>query len=167
VQDVGTPGSPGKGRNGFENGVVDQASAEPKCHHTTPLRISLAGGGTDFPDFFVRHSGCVVTSAIDKYVFCIVKERVDDRICVGYPSESSWIRWNQPRTNWSAKKPQRWGVTQSVEISFLADIPGGGRTDWGSSSSVTGRCELNALYHYVGGTPRRNRAFDGFRNFPS
>src|SRR2546426_10783660 len=50
----------------------------------TPLRVSLAGGGTDFRDFFQKHGGCGVSSAIDKYVFCIVKERFDEKIFVNY-----------------------------------------------------------------------------------
>ena len=50
----------------------------------TPLRVSLAGGGTDFPDFYEKHGGCVVSSAIDKSVYCIVKERFDDKIYVNW-----------------------------------------------------------------------------------
>lgn len=33
------------------------------------LRISLVGGGTDYPWFFTKYSGCVVSFAIDKYVY--------------------------------------------------------------------------------------------------
>ena len=50
----------------------------------TPLRISFLGGGTDFRQFFLNEEGCVVSSAIDKYIFVIIKERFDDRIRVGY-----------------------------------------------------------------------------------
>ncbi len=50
----------------------------------TPLRVSFAGGGTDFRDFYEKHGGCVVSSAIDKFVYCIVKERFDDKIYVNY-----------------------------------------------------------------------------------
>src|SRR5215204_1338529 len=34
-----------------------------------PLRISLAGGGTDLPDYYERYGGLVVSTTIDKYVF--------------------------------------------------------------------------------------------------
>ena len=34
----------------------------------TPLRISFAGGGTDFARYYREHEGAVVSSAIDKYV---------------------------------------------------------------------------------------------------
>jgi D-glycero-alpha-D-manno-heptose-7-phosphate kinase len=50
----------------------------------TPLRISFAGGATDFREFFTKHGGCVVSSAIDKYIYAIVKKRFDDKIYVNY-----------------------------------------------------------------------------------
>ena len=50
----------------------------------TPLRISLAGGGTDFFDYFSVHGGAVISSAIDKYVYVIIKERFDDLIVINY-----------------------------------------------------------------------------------
>jgi D-glycero-alpha-D-manno-heptose-7-phosphate kinase len=39
----------------------------------TPQRLSFAGGGTDFPDFYRCHGGAVVSSAIDKYIYVTVK----------------------------------------------------------------------------------------------
>jgi D-glycero-alpha-D-manno-heptose-7-phosphate kinase len=35
----------------------------------TPLRISLFGGGTDYPEFFRRSPGAVLGFAIDKYIY--------------------------------------------------------------------------------------------------
>ena len=40
----------------------------------TPLRISFAGGGTDIPSFYKNNSyGCVLSSAINKYIYVSVK----------------------------------------------------------------------------------------------
>ena len=40
----------------------------------TPLRISFAGGGTDIPSFYNKNSyGCVLSSAINKYIYVSVK----------------------------------------------------------------------------------------------
>ena len=50
----------------------------------TPLRISFVGGGTGFEDFYMKHGGAVLSTAIDKCVFVIAKERFDDLICVNY-----------------------------------------------------------------------------------
>ncbi len=45
----------------------------------TPLRISFLGGGTDFKDFYCQEDGWVISTAIDKHVYVIVKERFDKR----------------------------------------------------------------------------------------
>ena len=50
----------------------------------TPLRISFAGGGTDFKDYYIRSGGGVLSTAIDKYIYVIVKERFDNKIRIGY-----------------------------------------------------------------------------------
>jgi D-glycero-alpha-D-manno-heptose-7-phosphate kinase len=41
----------------------------------TPLRISFLGGGTDFQGFYSQDGGCVLSSALDKYIYVILKER--------------------------------------------------------------------------------------------
>ncbi len=40
----------------------------------TPLRISLLGGGTDYPEWFMEHGGAVMATAIDKYVWVMFHE---------------------------------------------------------------------------------------------
>ena len=50
----------------------------------TPLRISIAGGGCDLPDYYSQHGGYVVSTAIDKFIYVIVKARYDDKIYVDY-----------------------------------------------------------------------------------
>tara|TARA_Y100000768_G_C23973665_1_gene681880 strand:+ start:1260 stop:2240 length:981 start_codon:yes stop_codon:yes gene_type:complete len=35
----------------------------------TPFRISLFGGGTDFPKYYLNNGGCVIGGAIDKYSY--------------------------------------------------------------------------------------------------
>ena len=117
----------------------------------TPLRVSLAGGGTDFPDFFAEHGGCVVSSAIDKYVYCIVKQRFDDKIYVNWTKKEIVDSVDQIEHELVRETMRKVGVTKGVEISFLSDIPAEG-SGLGSSSSVTVGV-LNALYHLVDATP--------------
>ena len=50
----------------------------------TPLRISLAGGGTDLHAYYKDSDGFVVSTAIDKYVYVLIKERFDDKIYLNY-----------------------------------------------------------------------------------
>ena len=117
----------------------------------TPLRISLAGGGTDLPEFFVEHGGAVVSSAIDKFVFCIVKGRFDDKIYVNWSKKEIVDSVDQIEHELVREAMRKTGVTRGVEISFLSDIPAEG-SGLGSSSSVTVGV-LNALHHYLGETP--------------
>ena len=35
----------------------------------TPMRISLFGGGTDYPEYFSKHRGAVIGLTIDKYIY--------------------------------------------------------------------------------------------------
>jgi D-glycero-alpha-D-manno-heptose-7-phosphate kinase len=116
----------------------------------TPLRISFAGGGTDFREFFVAHGGGVVSSAIDKFVYCIVKERFDDKIYVNWTKKEIVDAVDQVEHELVREAMRKVGVVKGVEISFLADIPAEG-SGLGSSSSVTVGV-LNALYQYTGVT---------------
>jgi D-glycero-alpha-D-manno-heptose-7-phosphate kinase len=43
----------------------------------TPVRISLAGGGTDFPSYYEEHGGMVLSTSIDKYFYTVLTERED------------------------------------------------------------------------------------------
>jgi len=117
----------------------------------TPLRVSLAGGGTDFPDFYRVHGGAVLSTAIDKFVYCIVKERFDDKIYVNYSRKEIVDSADDLQHELVREAMRKVGVTKSIEVSFLADIPAEG-SGLGSSSSVTVGV-LNALYHFVGATP--------------
>ncbi len=47
-----------------------------------PLRLSLAGGGTDVSPYLEERGGCVISSTIDKYAFCTLRTRDDDTIGV-------------------------------------------------------------------------------------
>jgi len=35
----------------------------------TPFRVSLFGGGTDFPDYYLKNGGCVIGGAINKFSY--------------------------------------------------------------------------------------------------
>ncbi len=117
----------------------------------TPLRISFAGGGTDYYETFIEHGGAVCSSAIDKFVYCIVKERFDDKIYVNWSKKEIVDSVDQIEHDLVREAMKKLGVTKAVEISFLSDIPSEG-SGLGSSSAVTVGV-LHALYAYIGETP--------------
>ncbi|MDZ7331717.1 MAG: GHMP kinase [candidate division KSB1 bacterium] len=114
----------------------------------TPLRISLAGGGTDLASFYRQEEGWVISSAIDKYVFVIVKERFDDKIYINYSRKEIVDSVDQIEHDLVREAMRKTRVDHGVEITTLADIPSTG-SGLGSSSSVTVGL-LNALYAYQG-----------------
>ena len=114
----------------------------------TPLRISLAGGGTDLPDFSREYGGCVVSTAIDKYIYVIVKARFDRKIRVGYSRTEMVDDVAGVQHELVREALRMTGVSGGVEIATMADIPSEG-SGLGSSSSVTVGV-LHALYTYRG-----------------
>ncbi len=114
----------------------------------TPLRLSLLGGNTDFPKYFNKHGGAVLTMAINKYVYCIVKERFDDEIRVNYSIKEIVNSVSEVKHDLVREAMKLVGVTKGIEITFLSDIPSEG-SGLGSSSAVTIGI-LNALHNFKG-----------------
>lgn len=114
----------------------------------TPLRISFAGGGTDFKDYYARSGGSVLSTAIDKYIYVIVKERFDDKIRVGYSRTEMVDGVAAIEHELVREAMKKVGIDRGIEISTMADIPSEG-SGLGSSSSVTVGL-LHALYAYKG-----------------
>lgn len=114
----------------------------------TPLRVSLAGGGTDFKDFYEQEEGFVVSIAINKYVFVIVRKRFDDRIVIGYMKKEVVNHVDEIQHELVREAMKMTGVQKGIEINIMADVPSEG-TGLGSSSSLTVGL-LNALYTFQG-----------------
>ncbi len=114
----------------------------------TPLRISFLGGGTDFPAYYRDHGGRVITSAIDRYIFVIVKDRFDDQIRVAYSKTEIVEDIDELEHELVRECLRKTGVRSGVEVATMADIPSSG-SGLGSSSTVTVGM-LNALYQYTG-----------------
>jgi len=112
----------------------------------TPLRISFVGGGSDMKAFYSKKDGKVVSSAIDKYVYAIVKERFDDQIYINYSRKECVAHIDDIQHDLVREAMKLTGVEKGVEITTLADIPSSG-SGLGSSSSITVAL-LHALYAY-------------------
>ena len=114
----------------------------------TPLRVSLLGGGTDFVDYYRQRTGCCVSSAINKYVFVIVKERFDDLIYINYSRKEIVSSVDDIEHEFVREAMRMTGLTRGVEVTMLADIPAEGSGLGSSSSTIVGL--LNAMYAYQG-----------------
>lgn len=113
----------------------------------TPLRISFAGGGTDLPKFYQDKGGLVLSSAINKYVYVIVKKRFDDLICLSWHKKEKVKNVDQIKHELIREAMKKTGVLSGVEITTISDIFSRG-SGLGSSSAVTVGL-LNALYAFT------------------
>jgi D-glycero-alpha-D-manno-heptose-7-phosphate kinase len=111
----------------------------------TPYRISLFGGGTDYPGWYLKHGGAVLSTTIDKY--CYIMSRYlppffDHRYAVRY-SRIETVNSIDEIEHPSVRETLRFlGITRGVEINHDGDLPA--RSGMGSSSSFTVGL-LNAL----------------------
>ena len=112
----------------------------------SPLRVTLGGGGTDLPSYYLNHGGFVISAAIDKYVFVSVIRPFTPGIFLKYSQlehveqvhEVNHRIIREALRLLNFKNPQ-------IEITTLADIPAG--TGLGSSGSFT-TALLKALHTY-------------------
>jgi len=67
-----------------------------------PVRISFAGGGTDYPNYFEKFDGCVIESSITKYVYTIINPRHDNF----FQAFSSDFQTHQKSISYEKLKPK-------------------------------------------------------------
>ena len=114
----------------------------------TPLRVSFFGGGTDFTSFFMEEGGCVLSSAIDKYIFVTIKERFDTKIRIGYTQTEIADEIDQIHHELIREALRLTGIKCGIEITTMGDIPSEGSGLGSSSTVVVGA--LHAMYSYLG-----------------
>jgi len=116
----------------------------------TPYRISLFGGGTDFPAWYLRHGGSVISTTIDKYCYLFCR-------CLPpffeHKHRVVWSKIENCLTREDITHPAVRAIMDHVhferglEIHHIGDLPA--RSGMGSSSSFTVGL-LKALYALKG-----------------
>jgi D-glycero-alpha-D-manno-heptose-7-phosphate kinase len=114
----------------------------------TPLRISLAGGGTDLQEYYKQGSGAVISTAINKYIYVTVNKRFEDTIRLGY-SKTEIVEQIEDIEHKAAREALKHvGIDKGIEITTIADVPSRGSGLGSSSSFLVGL--LNSIYAYKG-----------------
>lgn len=116
----------------------------------TPFRVSLFGGGTDYPGWYHEHGGAVIGTAINKYCYITVRNlppffEHKHRVVyskVELPNTLTEIEHPAVRAVLMEMKQEK-----GIEIQHQADLPA--RSGLGSSSSFTVGL-LNAMKAYRG-----------------
>lgn len=116
-----------------------------------PLRVSLAGGGTDLPSYASLHSATVISFAINRYVAVSLFPRSFDasvRACWENVEHVGAV--DRMRNQFAVAALRRTGVHRDIQLASHADAPSG--TGLGSSGSFTVAL-LHALRGADGVTP--------------
>jgi len=102
----------------------------------SPLRISFLGGGTDIPTFYTRSRGCVVSAAINKYVYVHIKRHdplFQERYRISYSEVEHTNSRNDIKNGIVKGCLELLEIDEPIQISTSADLPA--NSGLGSSSS--------------------------------
>lgn len=108
----------------------------------SPLRITLAGGGTDLPSWYGQNGGLVLAAAIDRHVFMLLNTEHQERFRLKH------IDWEEADSPDQVQHPILREVLANhwdggpFELASTADVPPG--TGLGSSGAYT-VCALGTL----------------------
>ena len=101
----------------------------------TPFRVSFCGGGSDLPEFYEKHGGCVVSTSINKYMYISIHPYFNPHQTVLKYSKNEIVdnisQINHTIFNCVLNEMN----VDGVEITSTADVPSG--TGLGSSSTFT------------------------------
>jgi D-glycero-alpha-D-manno-heptose-7-phosphate kinase len=106
-----------------------------------PVRISLAGGGTDLPSYYEHFGGLVVNAAIARYFYVFLNPTGDQGVQISSSDFSAFSRWSageEPLSDEILRLPRAvlhdFGAAGGFSIFLASEIPPG--TGLGSSSTV-------------------------------
>lgn len=112
----------------------------------SPLRITLGGGGTDLPSYYLQNEGFLIAAAIDKYVYVSASKPFLDGFFIKYAQTEEVLSIDQikhPIVREFLKYNEFSG--SALELSSFADIPSG--TGLGSSGSFA-TALIRAIYAF-------------------
>lgn len=105
----------------------------------SPLRISFFGGGTDYPEYFLKEGGAVLATAIDKYLYVtatpFVSRLFDHSIRVSYRKVEMVRRRHEIEHRVFRECLRLCGLKKDIELHTMADLPA--FTGLGSSSAFS------------------------------
>ena len=124
----------------------------------SPLRISLAGGGTDLPSYYNKYGGAVINTAIDRYFYVFLSTEDNDSLEISSADFKSFFRHNgDAPMSWEGELElprailHHFGVNKGLRVFIASEIPPG--TGLGSSSSFTVASVLDEFYGPEVGVP--------------
>ncbi len=111
----------------------------------SPLRISIAGGGTDIPSYYKLNESFFISAAIDKYVYVSLVKPFEKGIYLKYSQTEKVKKISEIKHKIIKEVLQQEKDLNHIEITTLTDIPA--KTGLGSSGSFTTGL-IKSIYSY-------------------
>jgi D-glycero-alpha-D-manno-heptose-7-phosphate kinase len=109
----------------------------------SPLRISLAGGGTDLESFYRKYTSTFISAAINSYVYVTINKPFINKYIIKYRKNEVVTNINNIKHNLFRQILKKFGKKNDyIEISTTADVPYG--TGLGSSGAFA-NCLIKAI----------------------
>ena len=116
-----------------------------------PLRVSFFGGGTDYPEYFLKEGGAVLATAINRYSYVtaspFLSHLFDYAVRVSYRKVELVHNVAEIEHNVYRECLRLFGLDRDIELHNVADLPA--FTGLGSSSAFTVSL-LHALHGFKG-----------------
>ena len=113
----------------------------PSIHAIAPLRLSFAGGGTDFPHYFEHHGGAVLSATMDWYAHVTVHPRADQQIRLRSLDLGHVVEYHVEEEpvydgilDLAKAAVRRMGVPGGIDMDIRSDAPAG--SGLGGSSAL-------------------------------
>ena len=109
----------------------------------SPLRITLAGGGTDLESFYKKHTSTFISAAINSYVYVSINKPFINKYILKYSKNETIKNIDNIKHDLFREILKKYGKKDDyIEISTTADVPYG--TGLGSSGAFS-NCLIKAL----------------------
>ena len=102
----------------------------------TPYRISFFGGGSDLKSYYETHSGYVISTTIDKYIYLSINKKYENAIRVNYSKTENVNSVSEIKHDIVREVLKHFELTSHLDITCVGELPSNG-TGLGSSSAFT------------------------------
>ena len=100
-----------------------------------PMRISLFGGGADFPDYYEAYGATIVSFAITQYMHVIWNPRPTGGCRLRYSEVEELDTFEKAKHTLVRAFARKYGIPEPGTLSIVSDLPKG--TGLGSSSALS------------------------------
>jgi D-glycero-alpha-D-manno-heptose-7-phosphate kinase len=99
----------------------------------SPLRLPLAGGGTDLESYYFSRGSSWISASINKFCYSIINKRFDKNFLIKYSKIEEVSSIDEIEHNLVRETLRFFEIKEPLELTFTADVPGS--TGLGSSAA--------------------------------